>query len=74
MIVIPNSVIAKAIVTNHRRLNDPHVCTLALKIDGTVSPAHVIEALQEAARASPGVARANAQAVDVRILRRSAAP
>jgi small-conductance mechanosensitive channel len=56
MIVIPNSVIAKAIVTNHRRLNDSHVCTLSLKLDGTVSPAHVIEALQEAASASPGVA------------------
>jgi small-conductance mechanosensitive channel len=60
MIVIPNSVIAKAIVTNHRRLNDPHVCTVALTIDGTVSPAHVIEALQEAARASRGVASADA--------------
>jgi small-conductance mechanosensitive channel len=58
MIVIPNSVIAKATVTSHRRLNDPHVCTLALKIDGTVSPAHVIEALEHAARATSGVASA----------------
>jgi small-conductance mechanosensitive channel len=33
MVVIPNSVIAKAIVTNHRKLNEPHISSLSLKID-----------------------------------------
>jgi small-conductance mechanosensitive channel len=56
MIVIPNSVIAKAVVTNHRRLNDPNMCTLALNIDCTAPPAGVIAALQEAAGATPGIA------------------
>jgi small-conductance mechanosensitive channel len=54
MIVIPNSVVAKAIVTNHCRLNDPHLCTIRVKIDHTVSPARVIDALEAAARASSG--------------------
>jgi small-conductance mechanosensitive channel len=56
IIVIPNSVIAKSVVTNHRRLNDPHLCTVRLKIDHTVSTAHVIDALQIAAAASRGIA------------------
>ncbi len=56
MIVIPNSVIAKAIVTNHRRLDAPRVCVLAVKIDHGVPSARVVEALQSAANASPGIA------------------
>ncbi len=54
-IVIPNSIIAKAIVTNHRRLNDPHVCTLAIQVDYRVGPASVLAALREAAIGCPGV-------------------
>jgi small-conductance mechanosensitive channel len=56
MVVIPNSVIAKAIVTNHRRLNEPHLSSLSLKIDASLSPASIIKALESAASASPGVA------------------
>ena len=56
MIVIPNSIIAKAIVTNHRRLNEPHLCTIDINIDHRIAPALVIAALQEAATNSPGLA------------------
>ena len=56
LIVIPNSVVAKAIVTNHRRLNDAHLCTIGIKIDHSVSSTRVIEALQAAASGSPGIA------------------
>jgi small-conductance mechanosensitive channel len=59
MVVIPNSVIAKAIVTNHRKLNEPHISSLSLKIDASLSPASVIKALESAASASPGVAAGN---------------
>jgi small-conductance mechanosensitive channel len=53
--MIPNSIIAKAIVTNHRRLNSPHVVTVGIKIDHRVPPARVLEALKSAAIASPGI-------------------
>jgi small-conductance mechanosensitive channel len=56
MIVIPNSFVAKAVVTNHRRLNVPHICTLEISIDHRVSPTRVIAALQAAASSSPGIA------------------
>ena len=56
MIVIPNSVISKATITNHRRLNDPHICTVNLKIDHCVPTARIIDALQAAARGTPGIA------------------
>jgi small-conductance mechanosensitive channel len=56
MVVIPNSVVAKAIVTNHRRLNDPHICTIEVKIDHRVSPTRVLDALQAAAGGSSGIA------------------
>ncbi len=59
MVVIPNSVIAKAIVTNHRKLNEPHISSLSLKIDASFSPASVIKALESAASASPGLASGN---------------
>lgn len=55
LIMIPNSIIAKAIITNHRRLNSPHVVTVGIKIDHRVSPARVLEALISAAIASPGI-------------------
>jgi small-conductance mechanosensitive channel len=55
LVVIPNSVIAKATVTNHSRLDDSHVGTIRLAIHHGVSPAQVIDALQDAARKSPGI-------------------
>jgi small-conductance mechanosensitive channel len=55
LIMIPNSVIAKAIVTNHRRLSSPHVLTIGIQIDHRVPAMRVIEALQTAATASPGI-------------------
>ncbi len=59
MVVIPNSVIAKAIVTNHRKLDGPYISSLALNIDSAASPARVIEVLQSATSASPGIAPGN---------------
>ena len=56
LIVVPNSIAAKSIITNHRRLNDAHLCTVAIKIDHAVAPTRVIEALQSAAGASGGIA------------------
>jgi small-conductance mechanosensitive channel len=56
IVVIPNSVIAKAVVTNHRRLNDPHLCALRVKVDHTVPPMRVIDTLQAAAGGSAGIA------------------
>lgn len=55
IVVIPNSVIAKAMVTNHRRLYDPYLCLVHLKIDGAVPPGEVIAALQSAAAAAAGI-------------------
>jgi small-conductance mechanosensitive channel len=55
-VVIPNSVIAKAIVTNHRRVFQSRWCTLRLTIDFTMSPLKVMKALQAAAVGCPGIA------------------
>ena len=54
--MIPNSVVAKAIVTNHRRLNDAHLCTVDLKIHHGVSCSRVLEILKSAAIGCPGLA------------------
>jgi len=56
LIMIPNSVIAKAIVTNHRRLSSPHVLTIEIQIDYRVPAMRVIDALQAAATGSSGIA------------------
>ncbi len=56
MIVVPNSVVAKAIVTNHRKLDAPHVCTVALAIDSEVPPSRVFAILQSVASSSAGLA------------------
>jgi small-conductance mechanosensitive channel len=56
LVVIPNSVMAKAIVTNHRRLNAARLCTLRLKIDQTISPQHVLQLLEAASAGCPGIA------------------
>jgi small-conductance mechanosensitive channel len=67
IIVIPNSVVAKAVVTNHRPLNQPNFCTIEIRIDHSVTPSRVIDALQAAASvasdtipASPATAYASA--------------
>jgi len=62
IIVIPNSVIAKATVTNHRRFHDPHLCVLRFSVDSQHAPADVMGGLQAAAAAAAGVA-ANSTAV-----------
>jgi len=54
--IVPNSVIAKAIVTNHHRLYGPYLCVLKLKVENTISPAVVISMLQAAAAGAPGAA------------------
>lgn len=48
MVVIPNSVVAKPVVTNRSRLHEPYICTIRIKIDHIVSPLRVIEALHAA--------------------------
>jgi small-conductance mechanosensitive channel len=53
--MIPNSVIAKAIVTNHCRLSSPHIVTIGIQIDHRVPSARVIDALQIAASGSRGI-------------------
>ena len=55
-IVIPNSIVSKAIVTNHSRPTVHHFRTLRLTVDAAVAPDKVIEALLAAAGGSPGVA------------------
>jgi small-conductance mechanosensitive channel len=55
LIMIPNSVIAKAIVTNHRRLSSPHILTIGIQIDHRVPATRVIDALQTAATGSHGI-------------------
>lgn len=54
LVIVPNSVIAKAIVTNHRRLYGPYLCLMKLKVENTISPAVVISMLQTAAAGAPG--------------------
>lgn len=56
MLIIPNSVISKSVVTNHSRPKGPHRCIVTLKVDFTVPPSRVIAALKAAALDVPGVA------------------
>jgi small-conductance mechanosensitive channel len=56
MVVIPNSVISKAVVTNHSRPKGAHRCIIQLRVDLAVVPSRVIEALNAAAKGSPDVA------------------
>jgi small-conductance mechanosensitive channel len=55
--VIPNSVLAKAIVTNHSRSGDPYQCVLRVSASHLVSPDRVIAALQAAAAATRHITR-----------------
>ena len=54
MTVIPNSVVAKATVTNHRRLNDPQIRTIDLTVDHSIAVKQVLQALETAASATIG--------------------
>jgi hypothetical protein len=56
MVVIPNSVISKSIVTNHSRPKGPHRCIISLRVDLAVAPSRVIHALIAAATGSPDIA------------------
>jgi small-conductance mechanosensitive channel len=62
-VVIPNSVIAKAIVTNHRRLNVPFLCTIGITVKHDISPSRVIGILTAAATGVPGCASGTPPAV-----------
>jgi small-conductance mechanosensitive channel len=55
LIIIPNSMIAKAIVRNHRPLNYPYVVTIDIQIDHSIAATRVLEVLRLAAVGSPGV-------------------
>ena len=56
MVVIPNSVASKAIVTNHSRPKGPHRCIIRVSVDATTAPARVIAALMAAGTESPNIA------------------
>jgi len=56
MVIIPNSIASKAIVTNHSRPSGPHRCVICISVDATTPPTRVIAALMTAANDSPGIA------------------
>jgi small-conductance mechanosensitive channel len=60
IVVIPNSVMAKAIVTNHRRLHEPYLCVLRITINRDHGPTEVGAALKTAAASSDGVSAGSA--------------
>jgi small-conductance mechanosensitive channel len=51
LIVIPNSVVAKSVVTNHSRLVHKHRCAVRVRVDHTIAPALVLRVLEEAGNA-----------------------
>lgn len=55
MLVIPNSIVTKAVVTNHSRPRGPHYCLLRVKVDIGVAPAAVIAMMVAVARGCPAV-------------------
>lgn len=56
MVVIPNSVISKGIVTNHSHPKGPHRCIVRVSVDLAVAPSRVTDALKAAAIGSPDMA------------------
>jgi small-conductance mechanosensitive channel len=56
LVIIPNAVISRAMVTNHSRPRAPHRCILRLKVDLVTAPALVLSALRDAAADCPGLA------------------
>jgi small-conductance mechanosensitive channel len=59
IIVIPNSVVAKAAVTNHRPLSEPNFCTIDIRIDQDVPVSRAIDWLIPAAATADGIAPAS---------------
>jgi small-conductance mechanosensitive channel len=57
MVVIPNSVVSKAIVTNHSRPKGPHRCIIRVRVDLATPPSRVIAALIAAAAGGAHVSR-----------------
>jgi small-conductance mechanosensitive channel len=55
LIIIPNSIIAKAIVRNHRPLNHPYLVTIDIEIDHSIAATRVLEVLRLAAVGRTGV-------------------
>ena len=55
LIIMPNSMIAKAIVTNHRTLNRPHVDAIDIQIGHEIPATRVFDVLRCAAADSPGI-------------------
>jgi small-conductance mechanosensitive channel len=53
MLVIPNSIVTKAVITNHSRPRGAHHCLLRVKVDIGVPPPGVIAMLTAAAKGSP---------------------
>jgi small-conductance mechanosensitive channel len=47
--IVPNSVMAKAIVTNHRRRSDSQLFAIEISVDQSVAPSRVIDLLRTAA-------------------------
>jgi small-conductance mechanosensitive channel len=67
LIVMPNSLVAKSVVTNHSRLTHKHRCALRIGIDQSVAPSLVLKLLEEAGNAPgdpPHALDARAYAVD----------
>ncbi len=57
MVVIPNSVVSKSIVTNHSRPKGPHRCIIRFYAELGIAPVRVIAALLAASADSPNVVR-----------------
>ncbi len=55
-VVIPNSFVSKAIVTNHSRPQGPHFCIIRLNVDLSIKPALVIDTLLAAADGNADIA------------------
>lgn len=51
LIVIPNSVLAKSVVTNHSHITRKHRCALRIPIDPSISATLVLQILEEAGNA-----------------------
>ncbi len=55
LLVIPNSIVTKAVVTNHSRPRGPHHCALRVKVDIGVPPPRVIAMLLAVSKGCPAV-------------------
>jgi hypothetical protein len=61
-VAVPNSVVSKAVVTNHSHPPGRHDCVILLRVDVSVSPLRVIEALLDVARDAEGAVSVPPQA------------